>query len=134
MTENVIIIPCSGIGKPYGSISREAVYVVCEDLIPGIADTDCLGGLVIKDPEIVERILNAKVYSVDGCFNECARKSIERVGGEVQEAFHVWKFHQENKELKPKSTTFLDEDGIEFSKQLGQKIAEKIKEDLGGEK
>ena len=36
MTEpkRVIIISCSGIGKAYGSVGREAMYQVTEDLRP----------------------------------------------------------------------------------------------------
>ncbi len=30
--EKVIVIPCSGIGKAFGSISRDAVYEVTENL------------------------------------------------------------------------------------------------------
>ena len=32
--ERVVIVPCSGIGKTYGSVSREAAYLVVEDLRP----------------------------------------------------------------------------------------------------
>jgi uncharacterized metal-binding protein len=127
MSEKIIIIPCSGIGKPYGTIGRDATYAVCDELMKGEAETDCLGALVIKDPEVVGRVKGAKVYAVDGCFNECARKSIERVGGTVTGTFKVWKFHQENKDLKPMKVTFLDEDGIEFSKRLAAHIVETLK-------
>jgi len=30
----VVIVPCSGIGKSYGSVAREGAYVVTEDLRP----------------------------------------------------------------------------------------------------
>lgn len=133
MTKKAIIIPCSGIGKPYGTIARDATFKVCEELLKDNAETDCLGALVIKDEETVKNVLENTAYAVDGCFNECARKSIERVGGEVKEAFHVWKFHQENKDLKPKTVTFLDEDGQEFADRLAEVIAKKVKEDMGGE-
>ena len=33
MSKNrVVVIPCSGIGKALGSVSREAAYELCEDL------------------------------------------------------------------------------------------------------
>jgi hypothetical protein len=31
----VMVVPCSGIGKTYGTVSREAAYEVTEDLRPG---------------------------------------------------------------------------------------------------
>ncbi len=34
----VIIVPCSGIGKPFGTVSREAAYDLCEELRPGSID------------------------------------------------------------------------------------------------
>ena len=30
----VVIVPCSGIGKSYGTVTREAAYDVVEDLRP----------------------------------------------------------------------------------------------------
>ena len=32
--KKVVIVPCSGIGKTYGTVSREAAYDVVEDLRP----------------------------------------------------------------------------------------------------
>jgi uncharacterized metal-binding protein len=126
--QEILIIPCSGIGKPYGSVSRDATFAVCDRLMKGEADTVCLGLLVIKDPETVERVRNARVYVVDGCVNECARKSVERVGRKVEGSFKVWKFHQENKDLHPKTVTVLDDDGKELSKRLAEHIVKTIKE------
>ena len=33
--EKLLVIPCSGIGKVHGLISREAVYHVTDKLLPG---------------------------------------------------------------------------------------------------
>ena len=30
----VVVVPCSGIGKPFGTVSREAAYELCEELRP----------------------------------------------------------------------------------------------------
>jgi len=32
--KKIVIVPCSGIGKTYGTVSREAAYDVVEDLRP----------------------------------------------------------------------------------------------------
>ena len=37
--QEVLVIPCSGIGKVHGLISREAVYHVTDNLLPGQSDT-----------------------------------------------------------------------------------------------
>jgi len=127
-----LVIPCSGIGKPYGSIGRQATFLICDRMKKGEVDTDCLAALVINDPEVVERVKQARVYTVDGCFNECARHTVESVDGKVVDTFKVWKFHQDNKDLKPRAITFLDEDGKEFSRRLAEHIIKTIWE--GGEK
>ena len=49
--KKVIIIPCSGIGKAFGSISRDATYEVTENLRKDITQTLCLALLVSGDEE-----------------------------------------------------------------------------------
>ena len=44
-TGNVLVIPCSGVGKVHGLISREAVYHVTDELV-GRTGGYCLSGLV----------------------------------------------------------------------------------------
>ena len=45
----VVIVPCSGIGKTYGSVSREAAYDVTEDLRPEDTQLISLAMLVMGD-------------------------------------------------------------------------------------
>ncbi len=49
--QKVLIVPCSGIGKPYGTVSREAAYAVTEDLRPGQSRLIPLALLVLGDEE-----------------------------------------------------------------------------------
>jgi len=51
MSGPFFIIPCSGIGKSFGTISREATYCVVEDLKKGETDTLCLSLLVKGDED-----------------------------------------------------------------------------------
>ena len=55
-TRELLVIPCSGIGKVHGLISREAVYHVTDRLLPGQADTVCLALLVTGDDETRQRV------------------------------------------------------------------------------
>ena len=48
--EQVLVVPCSGIGKVHGLVSREATYSALE-LLPGQADTVCLALLVRATPK-----------------------------------------------------------------------------------
>ena len=45
----VVIVPCSGIGKSYGTVSREAAYEVVEALRPDTSQLIALSLLVLGD-------------------------------------------------------------------------------------
>ena len=75
------MIPCSGIGKVHGLISREAVYRHWIHL-PGQADTVCLALLVTGDPETREGP-EAPCITLDGCPKLCAMKNVELSGGKI---------------------------------------------------
>ncbi|MBP1610977.1 MAG: hypothetical protein H6Q04_3212 [Acidobacteria bacterium] len=42
----VLVIPCSGIGKVHGLLTREAAYLVTDEIAPEQTETICLGLLV----------------------------------------------------------------------------------------
>jgi uncharacterized metal-binding protein len=132
MPENpILIIPCSGIGKPFGTISRDATFRVMDELRKGMADTNCLSLLVMGDEEATRQVRESVCIAVDGCPMACARKNIEIAGGEIAAYFRVIDLLRENRGLKPKQVTFLDEDGLKLSEMLAEKLASKVDE-LGG--
>jgi hypothetical protein len=53
---------------------------------------------------------------------------VERSGGKIVAEFKVMDLLRENRGLKPKTVTFLDEDGEKLSKLLAERIAEKVSE------
>ena len=63
----ILIIPCSGIGKPFGTIGRDATFRVVDELRKGRADTNCLSLLVMGDEEATEQIRESECIAVDGC-------------------------------------------------------------------
>lgn len=129
MTTNpILVIPCSGIGKTFGTISREATYCVVEDLKRGEASTLCLSLLVMGDADAGRSVRSHRCVAVDGCPAECAKKNLELSGAKLAANFRVVDIVREHKNLKPKSVTFLDEDGRKLSKFLAEKIALKIDE------
>ena len=127
----ILIIPCSGIGKPFGTISRDATFSVVDELRKGKADTNCLSLLVMGDEEATKQIRESRCIAVDGCPLACARKNIEIAGGEIAAYFRVVDLLRENRSLRPRQVTFLDEDGRRLSEILAEKIALKVDE-LGG--
>ncbi|TEU09232.1 hypothetical protein E3J20_06840 [Candidatus Bathyarchaeota archaeon] len=132
MPENpILIIPCSGIGKPFGTISRDATFRVVDELKKGRAETNCLSLLVMGDEEATRQIRESVCIAVDGCPLACAKKNIEIAGGEIAAYFRVMDLLRENRGLRPRQVTFLDEDGLKLSEMLAEKIASKGDE-LGG--
>jgi uncharacterized metal-binding protein len=128
MSDPFLIIPCSGIGKPYGTISREATYCVVEDLKKGETDTICLSLLVMGDQDAKLSVKSHRCITIDGCPNECAKKSLELSNAKIVANFRVIDILRENRKLKPKEVTFLDEDGRKLARILAEKIALKVDE------
>ncbi len=128
----ILIIPCSGIGKPFGTIARDATFRVVDELRKGRADTNCLSLLVMGDEEATEQIRKSDCIAVDGCPLECARKNIEIAGGRIAAHFRVMDLLRENRDLRPKQVTFLDDDGTRLAEILAERITVKVDE-LGDE-
>lgn len=59
---------------------------------------------------------------------ECARKNIELAGGQIAAHFKVMDILRENRTLRPRQITFLDDDGVKLSIILAEKIAMKVDE------
>ena len=128
----ILIIPCSGIGKPFGTIGRDATFRVVDELRKGKAETNCLSLLVMGDEEATDQIRESDCIAVDGCPLECARKNIEISGGRIAAHFRVMDLLRENRGLRPRQVTSLDEDGTKLAEMLAEKISAKVDE-LGGE-
>jgi len=124
--KKVIIIPCSGIGKAFGSISRDATYEVTENLRKDTTETLCLALLVSGDEKSLQLIRNNKCITVDGCPLQCAKKNVELAGGDLAANLRVVDAYKENRNLKPRNVTFLDPDGQQMALKLAEKIAEKV--------
>jgi len=126
LTGPILVIPCSGIGKVFGTISREATYWVVEDLREGKADTLCLSLLVMGDDDTRRLVKTHRCIAVDGCPAECARKNIELSGGQLAANFRAVDLLREHKDLKTQNVTFLDENGKKLAGFLAERIALKI--------
>jgi uncharacterized metal-binding protein len=127
----ILVIPCSGIGKPFGTIGRDATFRVVDELRRGEAETNCLSLIVMGDEEAIGQIRENRCIAVDGCPLECARKNIEIAGGRIAAHFRVMDLLRENRSLRPREVTFLDEDGLRLAELLAERIAVKV-DKLGG--
>ena len=133
MSDHILIIPCSGIGKAFGTISRDSTYCVVEDLKKGETDTLCLSLIVMGEEDTGRSVKSHRCIAVDGCPNECAKKTLELSGAKLVANFRVVDILRDHKDLKPNGVTFLDEDGRKLAKILAEKIALKVDELNGRE-
>jgi succinyl-CoA synthetase alpha subunit len=67
MANKVKVVPCSGIGKVYGLMAREAVLKTVFELCPEKSETVCLAYIVTGDKEVKEKIEGFNCITVDGC-------------------------------------------------------------------
>jgi len=128
LSDPILVIPCSGIGKSFGTISRDATYCVVEELRSGETDTLCLSLLVMGDEDVRRSVKSHRCIAVDGCPNECAKKQLELSDAKLVANFRVVDILRDNRSLKPSGVTFLDEDGRKLSRILAEKIARKVDE------
>ena len=122
MAKQVVIMPCSGIGKAFGEIGRQAVYEMVEDLRPDAVTTACLARLMIDDPETKALVQNNYVITLDGCPKECARKNVASAGKTADSALRVIETLREHKELKPQGILELGEPGFQLVHFLAEKL------------
>jgi uncharacterized metal-binding protein len=128
MDKKVKVIPCSGIGKVYGLMAREAVLKTVLELCPEKSETVCLGYIVTGDKEVKKKIEGFDCITVDGCPKMCASKNVSISGGLVIEEIKVLDTVKEHKGKKFGSPTQLDPDGEIVINEIAGKIAKKINE------
>jgi uncharacterized metal-binding protein len=121
-THKVLIVPCSGIGKPYGTVSREAAYDVTDDLRPRQTQLMPLALLVLGDEESRSVLAKCPAITIDGCKLACAAKMVQQSGGTLAREFSVMDVYRRNKDLKPLGIAELNEGG----KKLAHVLAEEV--------
>ncbi len=130
----VMVIPCSGIGKAYGSVGREAMYRVVEELRPGCTGTVCLSLLTMGDAEAKATVCEHPTITIDGCPKACARVNVQAAGSEPAAEFRVFDVFRAHKDLKVRSVSELGDSGQEMARILAEEIAAKVDELLAGGK
>jgi uncharacterized metal-binding protein len=123
-TQNrVVVIPCSGMGKTFGSVSREAAYEVCDELRPEATRLLALGKLVLGDDEARALVRAAPVVAIDGCKLRCAAKLVDQSGGTSVREVAVLDVYRRYSELKPDGIAELNGPGRQLARVIAQEIA-----------
>ena len=118
----VIIVPCSGIGKSYGTVSREAAYEVTEDSRPQATQLVALSLLVLGDDEARAAVEAHPAVTIDGCKLACATKMVRESGGTVAQDFAVLDVYRRYREFKPQGIAELNEGGQQLAHALAEEI------------
>jgi len=118
----VVIVPCSGIGKTYGTVSREAAYNITEDLRPEETQLVALSMLVLGDESARSAVAGSPAITIDGCKLACASKMVKESGGRVAQEIAVLDVYRRYKQFKPQGIAELNEGG----QQLAQALAEEV--------
>jgi uncharacterized metal-binding protein len=122
--KRVVVVPCSGIGKTYGTVGREAAYELVEELRPDQAEVVALSLLVLGDAETQARVQAAPAITVDGCKLACASKMVTESGGRVAYEANVLDTFRRHRHLKPKGIAELNPEGQELARQMAAELAE----------
>jgi len=125
-TQRTLIVPCSGIGKTYGTVGREATYRLVEELRPGSTEVVALSLLVLGDEETRARLQDAPAIAVDGCKLACASKMVAESGGQVAYLANVLDTYRRHRELRPKGVSRLNPDAEQLAEHLANELAEAV--------
>lgn len=121
-----VIVPCSGIGKPFGTVSREAAYELCDELRPDRTHLLALSKLVLGDAEAGRLVHEGPTVTIDGCKLMCAAKLVEQRGGTLLRRVAVLDVYREHPDLKPKGIAELNEAGQALARVIALEIARTV--------
>ena len=124
----VAVIPCSGIGKAFGTVSREAAYELCENLRPADTSLVTLSKLVLGEQDAQARVRTNPAVTIDGCKLMCASKLVKLSGGSVAREVSVLDVFRRFKELKPEGIAELNAPGKELARTIAAEISEGLDE------
>ena len=118
----VVIVPCSGIGKSYGTVAREGAYVVTEDLRPDTTQLVPLSLLVLGDEQAHADVAGAQAITIDGCKLACAAKMLAESGGSAAHNLAVLDVFRRHRDFKPAGIAELNEGGQKLAQALAEEV------------
>lgn len=121
-----MVVPCSGIGKPFGTVSREAAYDLCEDLRPSSTRLVALAKLVLGEAGTRDLVAKHRAVTIDGCKQMCAAKMVRQSGGTVAREVAVLEVFRRHKDFKPEGIAELNEAGRKLARVLAEEVAESL--------
>jgi uncharacterized metal-binding protein len=124
----VVVVPCSGMGKTYGSVSREAAFVVTDDLRPDQTQLVALSLLVLGDQDSRTAVATQPCITLDGCKLACAEKMVQQSGGMIAKSFSVLDVYRRHRHHKPKGIAELNQGGLDLARAMADEIVAAVDE------
>ena len=124
--KRILVISCSGVGKAFGIVGREATYTVVEDLRPEVTDTICLSRLTLGDEDARACVRTQPTITIDGCPKMCARVNVEASGGSPAASFRVVDTYRRVRELKPQAVAMPDDAGRQLARALAEEVVAEV--------
>src|SRR5512133_33858 len=120
--QKVVIVPCSGIGKSFGTVSREAAYQVTQEDKPDQTQLVPLALLVMGDDSSRKILVDNPAITIDGCKLACATKMVQQSGGKLARDFAVLEVFRRYRDFKPQGIAELNEGGVKLAEALAKEI------------
>ena len=127
--KKVYIIPCSGIGKIFGSIGRETTYIVVNELAKEKTELECLPLIVKGKKEVINKLKENKVIAIDGCPLKCSYNNVMEQVGKIDAQFMTTDIVKDNREFKPEPSIIpIGENTKVLSQKLAEQVSQKVEE------
>lgn len=128
----ICIVPCSGIGKSLGSITREAAYIVNQELAPDGTKIVALSRMMM-DETTSNEITGKPAITLNGCTLACATKTVAEKGGKVVKSIAAMDALRQHRGLKPAGIAEMNEDARALARAIAVDIHDFIKNSNGKE-
>ena len=128
----VVVVPCSGIGKAFGTVAREAGYDLCDDLRPDTTRLVALSKLVLGDEAACARVRSSPAITIDGCKLKCAAALVKHSGGTIAREVAVLDAYRLHRELKPDGVAVLNPEGLRLARIIAEAVVELVDDLTGG--
>jgi uncharacterized metal-binding protein len=119
----VLIVPCSGVGKVQGLLSREVTYLVTDELAPAKTGTRCLALLVKDDPEAIQDVQSHDCIAIDGCGKACAQKNLELAGAKATTHVQIQRLLNRHRGAQPGNGSVLTQEGWAIAREIAEEVA-----------
>ncbi len=126
--KKIIVLPCSGIGKALGTLTRWTAFELVENFRPETTRLFCLARLVVPDEEAKEILATHQFIAIDGCPKNCGTKNCERNAGTILKSYSIAQYFRKNRDLKFNRKNVIDpgKNGEEFARRCAASIAEDL--------